>query len=45
MDVLNKTPGLLFTLMLIAFTIGMLVSSIIDAREASTQTNTQTQTK
>lgn len=35
MDVLNKTPGLLFSLLLIAFTIGTLTVSIIDARKAN----------
>jgi hypothetical protein len=34
-DVLNKTPGLFFTLMLIAFVIGTMIDSILDARKAN----------
>lgn len=34
-EVLDKTPGLLFTLMLIAFVIGTMVNSILDARQAN----------
>ena len=35
LDILDKTPGLLFTLMLIAFVIGTMVNSIIDAKRAN----------
>lgn len=34
-DVLKKTPGLFFTLILIAFTIGMSITSILDAKQAN----------
>lgn len=34
-NVLDKTPGLFFTLMLIAFVIGTMVDSILAARKAS----------
>ena len=34
-DVLDKTPGLFFTLMLIAFVIGTMVDSILSARKAN----------
>lgn len=33
-NVLDKTPGLFFTLMLIAFVIGTMVDSILAARKA-----------
>lgn len=36
LDILNRTPGLLFTLMLIAFVIGTMVNSIMDAKKANT---------
>lgn len=42
MDVLNKTPGLLFSLLLIAFTIGTLTVSIIDARKANEKPQVET---
>ena len=35
LDILNKTPGLLFTLMLIAFVIGTMVVSISEAQKAN----------
>jgi hypothetical protein len=35
LDVLDKTPGLLFTLMLIAFVIGSMVNSVLDAKRAN----------
>jgi hypothetical protein len=35
LDILDKTPGLLFTLMLIAFVIGTMVNSILDAKRAN----------
>lgn len=35
LDILNRTPGLLFTLMLIAFVIGTMVNSIMDAKKAN----------
>jgi hypothetical protein len=35
LDILNKTPGLLFTLMLIAFVIGTMVVSISEANAAN----------
>lgn len=31
-DVLNKTPGLLFTTLLLAFVIGTMVDSILDTK-------------
>jgi hypothetical protein len=34
-NVLDKTPGLFFTLMLIAFVIGTMVDSILAARKAN----------
>ena len=37
-NVLDKTPGLFFTLMLIAFVIGTMVSSILNAKKASAAT-------
>ena len=35
LDILNRTPGLLFTLMLIAFVIGTMVNSIMEAKKAN----------
>lgn len=35
LDVLNRTPGLFFTLLLISFTFGTLMYSIIDAKNAN----------
>jgi len=35
LDILNRTPGLLFTLMLIAFVIGTMVNSIMEAKNAN----------
>jgi hypothetical protein len=35
LDILNKTPGLLFTLMLIAFVIGTMVVSVAEAAKSS----------
>jgi hypothetical protein len=32
-EILNKTPGLLFTIMLIAFTLGSMVNSIMAAKK------------
>jgi hypothetical protein len=32
-EILNKTPGLLFTIMLIAFTLGSMVNSILAAKK------------
>lgn len=39
-DILDKTPGLFFTLMLIAFVIGTMVDSILDAKNAKKPTTT-----
>lgn len=33
-DILNKTPGLLFTVLLLAFVIGTMVDSILDTKRA-----------
>jgi hypothetical protein len=35
LDILNRTPGLLFTLMLIAFVIGTMLNSVLDAKRAN----------
>ena len=35
LDILNKTPGLLFTLLLIAFVIGTMVVSVAEAQKAN----------
>jgi hypothetical protein len=35
LSILDKTPGLLFTLVLIAFTIGTMVNSILAAKKAN----------
>lgn len=35
LDILNRTPGLLFTLMLIAFVIGTMVNSIMESKKAN----------
>ena len=35
LDILNRTPGLLFTLLLIAFVIGTMVVSISEAANVS----------
>lgn len=32
-DILNQTPGLLFTILLIAFTLGSMVNSILAAKK------------
>jgi hypothetical protein len=37
-NVLNKTPGLFFTLMLIAFVIGTMVASILAAKKQNAPT-------
>jgi hypothetical protein len=34
-DILDRTPGLFFTLILIAFTIGMMVVSVQNAKKAN----------
>jgi hypothetical protein len=34
-SILEKTPGLLFTVLLLAFVIGTMVDSILDAKEAN----------
>lgn len=34
-DVLNKTPGLLFTILLLAFVIGTMVDSILDTKRVA----------
>lgn len=41
LDVLNRTPGLLFTLLLISFVIGMMTVSIIDAKKANEKVASQ----
>jgi hypothetical protein len=33
--ILEKTPGLLFTMVLLAFVIGTMVDSVLDAKEAN----------
>jgi cbb3-type cytochrome oxidase cytochrome c subunit len=35
MQILEKTPGLLFTIMLLAFVIGTMVDSVMNAKEAN----------
>jgi hypothetical protein len=37
-DVLDKTPGLLFTLLLIAFVLGTMINSVLDAKDANQKT-------
>jgi len=41
MKILNQTPGLLFTILLLAFVIGTFVDSLMDAKEAGTQAQEQ----
>ena len=35
LTILQKTPGLLFTMLLLAFVIGTMVDSVLDAKEAN----------
>jgi len=35
LQILEKTPGLLFTMLLLAFVIGTMVDSVLDAKEAN----------
>ena len=35
LQILEKTPGLLFTLLLLAFVIGTMVDSVLDAKQAN----------
>lgn len=35
LQILEKTPGLLFTVMLLAFVIGTMVDSVLDAKKAN----------
>jgi hypothetical protein len=35
LQILEKTPGLLFTLLLLAFVIGTMVDSVLDAKKAN----------
>lgn len=41
-DVLNQTPGLLFTLLLISFTIGMFINSMLSAKKVNEKQSVQT---
>ena len=36
-DAILKTPGMLFTLMLIGFTLGMMITSILDAKASNSE--------
>jgi cbb3-type cytochrome oxidase cytochrome c subunit len=40
--ILEKTPGLLFTMLLLAFVIGTMVDSVLDAKEAAEVPKTET---
>ena len=44
-QILNQTPGLLFTLVLISFTIGMFIDSILTAKKENEQKPTQLPTQ
>lgn len=44
-DILNQTPGLLFTLVLISFTIGMFIDSILTAKKENEKKPTQLPTQ
>lgn len=35
LQILDKTPGLLFTILLLAFVIGTMVDSVLDAKQAT----------
>ena len=35
LQILEKTPGLLFTILLLAFVIGTMVDSVLDAKKAN----------
>lgn len=35
LKILEKTPGLLFTIVLLAFVIGTMVDSVLDAKQAN----------
>ena len=35
LHILEKTPGLLFTVLLLAFVIGTMVESVLDAKQAN----------
>ncbi len=35
LQILEKTPGLLFTLLLLAFVIGTMADSVLDAKQAN----------
>jgi hypothetical protein len=39
LQILEKTPGLLFTLLLLAFVIGTMVGSVLDAKQATDDAN------
>jgi hypothetical protein len=41
LQILEKTPGLLFTLLLIAFVIGTMVDSVLDAKQAADDAKAQ----
>lgn len=38
LQILEKTPGLLFTLLLLAFVIGTMVDSVLDAKKENEKT-------
>lgn len=40
MQILEKTPGLLFTLLLLAFVVGTMADSMLDAQRANDDTPT-----
>lgn len=39
--ILEKTPGLLFTILLLAFVIGTMVDSVLDAKQANEAVTTE----
>lgn len=39
--ILEKTPGLLFTILLLAFVIGTMVDSVLDAKQANEVVTTE----
>lgn len=40
LEILDKTPGLLFTILLLAFVIGTMVDSVMDVKKANATTVT-----
>jgi len=42
LKILEKTPGLLFTMLLLAFVIGTMVDSVLEAKEANETPKTET---